>query len=179
MVPFQPLSDLITNAASLSAFALPEAFSRATNGKTEPAKSEGMNEDIARLLALKSVRKVFRLCCERKGELPMARWSFGPKGKSSLDVVIPLAPPSPPENGGSGSVPKAAKQVYYRPSLERVVALLQTKVDYFSAVERFEQFDHLVRGLSRDGLLSSDGASELTEGELREYLIRENPVRRS
>ena len=57
---FQPLGDLIAQASVDPRFALPEPFSK------EPAGS-GFNEDISRLLAIKSVRRVFKACCEKKG----------------------------------------------------------------------------------------------------------------
>jgi ribonuclease H2 subunit B len=57
---FQPLGDLVAQASVDPRFALPEPFSK------EPAGS-GFNEDISRLLAIKSVRRVFRACCEKKG----------------------------------------------------------------------------------------------------------------
>jgi len=57
---FQPLGDLIAQASVDPRFALPEPFSK------EPAGA-GFNEDVSRLLAIKSVRRVFRACCEKKG----------------------------------------------------------------------------------------------------------------
>lgn len=59
--PFQPLSDLVAAASSSSMFSIPSPFS--SNSSTDG----GWNEDISRLLALKPVRRVFKLCCERKG----------------------------------------------------------------------------------------------------------------
>jgi ribonuclease H2 subunit B len=56
------------------------------------------------------------------------------------------------------------KQVYYRPSLARIVALLQTKVDHLAEPERFEQFDHFVRALGREGMLSEETNPELLRG---------------
>lgn len=58
---FQPLSDLVAQASVNPDFALPEPFSR------EAIKGGGFNEDVGRLLAIKSVRRVFKLCCEKKG----------------------------------------------------------------------------------------------------------------
>ena len=60
---FQPLSDLISTASSSSTFSLPLPFTRDPGSSTET-----FNEDISRLLAVPSVRRAFRLCCERKGE---------------------------------------------------------------------------------------------------------------
>jgi len=61
-VPFQPLSSLISTAASSSTHALAQPF---TNPKQAP-KGE-YNEDVSRLLGMKSVKRVFRLCCDKKG----------------------------------------------------------------------------------------------------------------
>jgi len=61
-VPFQPLSSLISTAASSSAHALAPPFTspkQATKGE--------YNEDVSRLLGMKRVKRVFRLCCDRKG----------------------------------------------------------------------------------------------------------------
>jgi len=58
---FQPLGDLIAQVSVDPRFALPEPFSK------EPA-GQGFNEDISRLLAMKSVRKVLKACCEKKGQ---------------------------------------------------------------------------------------------------------------
>jgi hypothetical protein len=54
--------------------------------------------------------------------------------------------------------------VYYRPSLARVVVLLQTKVNHLAEPERFEQFDHFVRALGREGMLSEETDPELLRG---------------
>lgn len=59
---FQPLPDLISQASVNPIFALPEPFSK------EPKKEGGWNEDIARLLSCKGIRRVFKLCCEKKGQ---------------------------------------------------------------------------------------------------------------
>lgn len=64
---FQPLSDLVAQASVNPDFALPEPFSR------EAIKGGGFNEDVGRLLAIKSVRRVFKLCCEKKGTIPTLR----------------------------------------------------------------------------------------------------------
>lgn len=80
---FQPLSDLIISASSLSAFSLPEAFSTASTSAETPAgraQSGQINEDVSRLLGIKSVRKVFRLCCERKGEVNKLAVDMGCRG---------------------------------------------------------------------------------------------------
>jgi ribonuclease H2 subunit B len=59
---FQPLEDLIAQAGVDPRFALPEPFSK------EPAE-RGFNDDISRLLSIKSVRRVFKACCEKKSKL--------------------------------------------------------------------------------------------------------------
>jgi ribonuclease H2 subunit B len=51
--------------------------------------------------------------------------------------------------------------VYYRPSRARIVALLQTKVNHLAEPERFEHFDHFVRALGREGMLSGETDPEL------------------
>ena len=61
--PFQPLSSLISTAASSSTHGLPAAF-------TKPAKDTTKgewNEDVGRLLGMKGVKRCFKLCCEKKG----------------------------------------------------------------------------------------------------------------
>lgn len=58
---FQPLSDLIAQASVNPEFGLSEPFSK------EGVKA-GWNEDVARLLAFKDVKRVFKACCERKSE---------------------------------------------------------------------------------------------------------------
>lgn len=59
---FQPLADLIAQASVNPTFALPEPFSK------EPKKGGGWNEDVARLLSLKVIKRVFKACCEKKGQ---------------------------------------------------------------------------------------------------------------
>lgn len=61
---FQPLPDLISQASVIPSFALPEPFSK------EPLKGGGggFNEDVARLLSLKVIRRVLKACCEKKGQ---------------------------------------------------------------------------------------------------------------
>lgn len=62
--PFQPLSSLLSTAASSSAHGLSQPFTGSAG--SDAPKSE-YNEDVTRLLRLKPVRRVFRLCCEKKG----------------------------------------------------------------------------------------------------------------
>ena len=54
--------------------------------------------------------------------------------------------------------------VYYRPSQERVQTHLRAKVEHISAPERFEQFDHMVRTLNRDGLYDAAASADMTLG---------------
>jgi ribonuclease H2 subunit B len=61
-IPFQPFSDLVAQVSASAAFALPEPFASTVEGKG------GWNEDVGRLLARKSMRRVMKLTCERKGE---------------------------------------------------------------------------------------------------------------
>jgi ribonuclease H2 subunit B len=68
---FQPLGDLIAQAGVDPSFALPEPFSK------EPA-GQGFNEDVSCLLSIKSVRRVFKACCEKKSKLshPQSRFQL-------------------------------------------------------------------------------------------------------
>lgn len=155
---FQPLSDLIAQASVHPGYALPEPFSK------EPVKA-GWNEDVARLLALKGVRRVFKACCDRKGQSSVSRCHPAAKqGRAQFDEksVVPAAPPSPNSDGGSTSV---SGQRYYRPSRELLISHLKRKVEHFAAPEQYEKFDHLVRGLSRDGLFESGSSADLGKRE--------------
>lgn len=116
---------------------------------------------MARLLDIKSVRRAFRLGCEKKGACVIPPWysTPGPGAEPRLHhLVVPGVPLSPPSQG------QPSKQVYYRPSLARIVALLQTKVEHLAEPERFEQFDHFVRSLGREGMLSAETNPELLKG---------------
>ena len=64
------------------------------------------------------------------------------------------------DNDGSSS----KKQVYYRPSHDRIITHLRAKVDHVAHPERFEQFDHMVRSLNRDGLYDAAASAEMTHG---------------
>jgi ribonuclease H2 subunit B len=57
-------------------------------------------------------------------------------------------------------------ETYYRPSKEIIINHLKRKVEHFAAPEIYEKFDHLVRGLGRDGLLESSANTELVAREL-------------
>ncbi|KAK4683816.1 ribonuclease H2 subunit B, partial [Tremellales sp. Uapishka_1] len=128
--PFQPLSDLISQATTSKSFLLSAPFSTDT---------PEFNEDVSRLFGLKAIRRVMRAACEKK--------------------VVPPVPPSPPSESGSSSSP--SKTVYYRPSMENILKLLRSKVEYFSQNENVDRFDHLQRALGRDGLLGTDVNEEL------------------
>ncbi|KGB76950.1 hypothetical protein CNBG_2788 [Cryptococcus deuterogattii R265] len=134
--PFQPLHDLLSAASTSTSFALPLPFTSAPKGKS-PDEWDVVNEDIERLLTLNNVRKVFKACCERK--------------------VISVAPPSP----NPSSSPQPPTQSYYRPSHDLIVQHLKCKAQFFATPEEFEKFDHLVRGLGKDGLLEKDINEEL------------------
>ncbi|KAK8853116.1 hypothetical protein IAR55_003817 [Kwoniella newhampshirensis] len=129
--PFQPLSDLISTITTSPLFALSPPFTVPTSNPT--AVSGGFNEDLSRVFKSKSVLRVFRACCEKK--------------------VISTAPPSPPSDASSSQPPK---QRYFRPSLPLIIKHLRKKVDFLAREEEFEKFDHLVRGLGRDGLLDTE-----------------------
>ncbi|GMK58325.1 hypothetical protein CspeluHIS016_0503570 [Cutaneotrichosporon spelunceum] len=45
------------------------------------------------------------------------------------------------------------EEAYYRPSRAAMLAIVRAKVDSLAAADTFDKFDHLVRGLGRDGLL--------------------------
>ncbi|ORY26709.1 ribonuclease H2, subunit B [Naematelia encephala] len=126
---FQPLSDLVSTASALPAFALDPPFTNLTKGVDYKV---GWNDDISYLLSLKTVRRVFKLCCERK--------------------AIPSAPPSPPPENGGVLLPPTKGQVYFRPSVELVLRHLKAKMEWMSEESQWYRFDHLVRSLARDGL---------------------------
>ena len=52
-------------------------------------------------------------------------------------------------------------ETYYRPSIQIIINHLKRKIEHFAAPEQYEKFDHLVRGLGRDGLLESSASPEL------------------
>ncbi|WWC64461.1 uncharacterized protein I303_107071 [Kwoniella dejecticola CBS 10117] len=127
---FQPFSDLVSTASSLPAFSLPEPFTvQAKSGQS--SMTTGYNRDIEHLLKLKIIRRVFRACCEKK-------------------VIPTVSSPSSPSSA------KSKDQKYYRPSIPMLLNHLKRKVEYFSQPQEFEKFDHLVRGLSKDGLLGDE-----------------------
>ncbi|WVQ84931.1 hypothetical protein IAT38_007094 [Cryptococcus sp. DSM 104549] len=134
--PFQPLSDLIYAASISSTFSLPLPFTSDPKGKAPATGDEARNDDIDRLLAIKSVRRVFKACCEKK--------------------VVPAVPASPSSNS-----PPPPPQRYYRPSRSLILSHLTRKVEAFAQPEEFEKFDHLVRMLGRDGLLEKGADQEL------------------
>lgn len=54
--------------------------------------------------------------------------------------------------------------MYYRPSRDAILSVLRRKVAHIAA--HFQEFDHLVRALGRDGLVGADVDAALVEGEL-------------
>ncbi|WWC91594.1 uncharacterized protein L201_006540 [Kwoniella dendrophila CBS 6074] len=127
---FQPLSDLISTACSLNTLSLPEPFLPPSKPGQSSTKAElGYNADLNGLLKMKIVKRVFKACCEKK--------------------VIPTISSSP-------SSSKFAEQKYYRPSIQIIINHLKRKAEHLSQPEQFEKFDHLVRGLGRDGLLGEE-----------------------
>jgi len=56
--------------------------------------------------------------------------------------------------------------VYYRPSLDLTLKLLQMKIEYFADDSRFGMYDHLVRSLGREGLLEPGVDPELVKCEV-------------
>lgn len=58
---------------------------------------------------------------------------------------------------------------YYRPSREAIVALLKAKTDHLADPATFNKFDHLVRGLGRDGLSEPGADEKVVSGELHAF----------
>lgn len=108
------------------------------------------------MLEMKSVRRVFRACCEKKGMLLLVL----PRHELTIQVV-PTGPPSPPSSSSDLSISKSNSETYYRPSIPIIINHLKRKVEHFAAPEQYEKYDHLVRGLGRDGLLESSANQEL------------------
>jgi hypothetical protein len=48
-----------------------------------------------------------------------------------------------------------------------MLAHLRAKVDHLALPERFEQFDHMVRSLNRDGLYDPSVSPKMTKGMYR------------
>lgn len=86
-------------------------------------------------------------------------------------------PSPPPESAGDSEKSKEEGQVYYRPSREAILKVLRRKVAHVAS--HFEEFDHLVRSLGRDGLLGADADPKLVEGELRCFRIADRQTRGS
>lgn len=110
---------------------------------------------------MRSVKRVFKLCCERKCERIFKRR----RRVALLNLaVIPAGPPTPPAESTSATV-KSRGTSYYRPSMEMILKLLKIKIDYFASEDQWNCFDHLVRNLGRDGLLGKDTNQELVRSE--------------
>ncbi|WRT70336.1 uncharacterized protein IL334_007334 [Kwoniella shivajii] len=125
---FQPLSDILSTAAASSSFSLPEPFTTPTK-PGQSSTSSKHNGDLGTVLSFTSVKRVFKACCEKKAI---------PSVQSSAENPTPA-------------------QIYYRPSVAIVLNHLKKKVDHLSSPEQYEKFDHLVRGLGKDGLLDGEG----------------------
>jgi len=80
--------------------------------------------------------------------------------------VVPTGPPSPPSSSSDLSISKSNSETYYRPSIPIIINHLKRKVEHFAAPEQYEKYDHLVRGLGRDGLLESSASQELVTREI-------------
>jgi hypothetical protein len=81
-------------------------------------------------------------------------------------IVVPSGPPSPSSSNPDLSTTKSNNETYYRPSIPIIINHLKRKVEHFAAPEQHEKYDHLVRGLGRDGLLESSANQELVTCEL-------------
>jgi hypothetical protein len=80
--------------------------------------------------------------------------------------VVPTGPPSPSSSNPDLSATKSNNETYYRPAIPIIINHLKRKVQHFAAPEQYEKYDHLVRGLGRDGLLESSANQELVTREL-------------
>lgn len=65
-----------------------------------------------------------------------------------------------------GETSKAKDRAYYRPSRDAILRLLKLKVDNLAHSKELGKFDHLVRGLGRDGLLTAGSDEKLVTGKL-------------
>jgi ribonuclease H2 subunit B len=75
--------------------------------------------------------------------------------------VVDAAPLSPPPEDEEE---KPKPTAYYRPSREAILAILRGKVDRLAEEGNFAKFDHLVRGLGREGLLEAGADPALVQG---------------
>lgn len=57
---------------------------------------------------------------------------------------------------GDGDEEGSSKVIsYYRPCRDAILSVLKAKTDNLSDTKNFDRFEHLVRGLGRDGLLEA------------------------
>lgn len=158
--PFQPLPDLLSTASSSAQWGLKPAFAPS-------AAVEGWNKDMARLTELPAFVAAFKACCDVKREFTCPLLSFfdGCGDGIKLTPGVGGELPSPPPESAESKDPKDEEgQVYYRPSREAILNVLRRKVTHVAS--HFEEFDHLVRSLGRDGLLGADADAKLVEGKL-------------
>ena len=70
------------------------------------------------------------------------------------------------DSPSSSTRQSTSRSIYYRPSMELVVDLLKSKIDWFASEERWSMFDHNIRQLSREGLLAQGINPNLVKGQL-------------
>lgn len=126
---------------------------------------------MARLTELPPFVAAFKACCDVKREFTCPLLSFfdGCSDGTELTPGVGGELPSPPPESAESKDPKDEEgQVYYRPSREAILNVLRRKVTHVAS--HFEEFDHLVRSLGRDGLLGADADAKLVEGKLPSHL---------
>lgn len=156
--PFQPLPDLLSTASSSAQWGLKPAFAPS-------AQPEAWNRDVARLAELPAFVAAFKACCDVKRESFLLLGHRPSELTAGVGGELPSPPPeSAPGSAREGEGKPEEGQVYYRPSRDVILAVLRRKVAHVAA--HFQEFDHLVRALGRDGLLGADADAKLVEGEL-------------
>ncbi|BEJ16780.1 hypothetical protein CspHIS471_0601810 [Cutaneotrichosporon sp. HIS471] len=98
----------------------------------------------------KPFRRAFRACCELVDALPTPPAEGEGEGGDG-------------EEGGNKAQDKPKPVAYYRPSREAMLSIVKAKVDRLAAADNFNKFDHLVRGLGRDGLLETSADPTLVQ----------------